>query len=320
MVIHFNKKLKSIVAVFVTFSIVIACIGISAGCSSKKNENNDTTATTTVAQVTTTSTTTTTAKPKDPYAGYKLIAFTFDDGPYSKVDKRLIKVFEKYNGKATFFVVGNRISTYKDTTKKLVEMGCEIGNHSYSHKYLNKTSEAEMKSEVLKCNEEIKKVLGVKAELMRPTGGFVTDKMKKDIQMPLILWSVDTNDWKKSHRSDYKKSVSAIQNNVQDGSIILMHDLYETSADTVEEIVPKLYKQGYRFVTVSELMKYRKINMKNGIEYMHAYKTDGVQKTTTKAATTTAKTTNAATVDNTAAATTAAKTSKAITKSTAKSK
>ena len=198
-----------------------------------------------------------------------MVALTFDDGPYSPATNRILDVLEKYNGKATFFVVGDRVSTYSDCIKREFSLGCEIGNHTYSHTILTSAGASEIKSQLSKASKEVKKITGVAPTLMRPPGGAFNSTVKQNADYPMIIWSVDTLDWKTRSASS---TVSAIKNNVKDGSIVLMHDLYVPTAEAVEEFVPWLVKKGYQLVTVSELMSARGVTMKNGEPYYNGYK------------------------------------------------
>ncbi len=198
-----------------------------------------------------------------------MVALTFDDGPYSPATNRILDVLEKYNGKATFFVVGDRVSTYSDCIKREFSLGCEIGNHTYSHTMLTSSSASEIRSQLSKASAEVKKVTGVAPTLMRPPGGAFNSTVKQNADYPMIIWSVDTLDWSTRNASS---TVSSIKNDVKDGSIVLMHDLYVPTAQAVEEFVPWLVNKGYQLVTVSELMSARGVTMKNGEPYYNGYK------------------------------------------------
>lgn len=177
-----------------------------------------------------------------------MVALTYDDGP-SPNTATILNTLKKYKGVATFFVVGNRVSSYKKTLKKVYSMGCEIGNHTYSHKILTSASSAVIKSQIKKTNNAIKKITGSKAVIMRPPGGSHNATVRKSVGAPLILWSIDTRDWE--HRNS-SRTISSVIGHVKDGSIVLMHDLYAPTATASKTIIPKLAKK-YQLVTVSEL-------------------------------------------------------------------
>ena len=183
----------------------------------------------------------------------KMVALTYDDGP-SIYTPRVLKTLKENNAVATFFVVGNRVPTYSDTVKKAHDMGCEIGNHTYEHKSLPNLSETEVKRQISKTNKEVKKAIGEKPVIMRPTGGATNTNIKKWVGMPSIIWSVDTLDWKTRNAYSTRR---AVLNRVKDGDIVLMHDLYSATATASETIIPELVRRGYQLVTVSELAECR---------------------------------------------------------------
>ena len=187
-----------------------------------------------------------------------------DDGPYSPVTSKLLDKLESIDGRATFFVVGNRLN---DSTGSLLarasSLGCEIGSHSYTHTvYFNNCTDAQMENELAKTQALIRKYTGADALCMRPPGGSITESRKKSCGYAVIIWSVDSIDWKLKGRqteSQRQENVDAIVNNVlstvRDGDIILMHDLYENTLEAFCRIADTLKAQGYEFVTVSELLE-----------------------------------------------------------------
>ena len=183
----------------------------------------------------------------------RMVALTYDDGP-SIYTPRILKTLKENNSVATFFVVGNRVPMYSDTVKKAYDMGCEIGNHTYEHKSLPNLSETEVKRQISKTNKEVKKAIGEKPVIMRPTGGATNTNIKKWVGMPSIIWSVDTLDWKTRNADSTRR---AVLNRVKDGDIVLMHDLYSATATASETIIPELVRRGYQLVTVSELAECR---------------------------------------------------------------
>ncbi len=180
----------------------------------------------------------------------KMVALTFDDGPSINTDK-VLDTLEKFGCKATFFVVGSRVSQYSSQLKRAYDMGCEIGSHTYNHKYLTSLSPEDMQAEIDKTDDAVAQVTGQKTSCIRPPGGFYNDEVKSRIKCPIVMWSIDTQDWK----SRNAQSVAQIATSgIQDGDIILMHDLYSSTASAVETIVPALLSQGFQIVTVRELL------------------------------------------------------------------
>ena len=192
----------------------------------------------------------------------KMVAVTYDDGP-SQYTGTILDVLEQNDAVATFFVVGSRVSDYASTAKREISLGCEIGNHTYDHVNLTKKSTSEIKSQVSKTNDAVKKAAGVTPVILRPPGGNFNNTVKSTVGMPLIYWSIDTRDWE--HRNA-QTTINNVLNNVRDGDIILMHDLYSSTADAAKTIIPTLINRGYQLVTVSELAECRG-GMKNGIVY-----------------------------------------------------
>lgn len=193
----------------------------------------------------------------------KMVALTFDDGPGSYTDE-IVDCLKEYGGHATFFVVGNRVSTYADELKYAYDNGNEIGNHTYSHPTLTSLSVSSIKSQVSKTDAAIKKVTGATTTLMRAPGGATNSTVRGAISKPFIYWSIDTLDWK--HRNS-TTTVNTVMNNVKDGDIVLMHDIHSPTKTAALQLIPKLVKAGYQLVTVSDLAKYRGYTMQNGTTY-----------------------------------------------------
>lgn len=194
-----------------------------------------------------------------------MVALTYDDGPSANTPK-ILDVLEKYDAKATFFVVGDRVdesSKYQSYVKRAYEMGCQIGNHTYEHKTLTSLSESQIKSQISKCDQAIKNAAGITPSIMRPPGGSRNSTVDLAVGKPLILWSIDTRDWETRSSS---KTISSVLDNVKDGDIVLMHDLYSSTAEASETIIPALIKKGYQLVTVEELAEKRG-GMKAGHRY-----------------------------------------------------
>lgn len=196
----------------------------------------------------------------------RMIALTFDDGPNYNTSK-IIDVLNKYDIKATFFVLGNRAINNKDILRKMVDSGMEIGNHTYNHLLLTKYDENKIRSEIEDTSEVIYNATKKRPKLLRPSYGSVNNKIKKVANMPIIIWDIDTLDWK-YHNS--KRITSRVVNKVRDGDIILMHDIYSASLNALSNIIPILQDNGYEFVTIDELFYYKGISLENGKVYGYA--------------------------------------------------
>lgn len=187
-------------------------------------------------------------------SGKPMVAITFDDGPGPYTDK-ILDCLEKYNAKATFFVVGNRLGNYSKQLKREAELGMEIGCHTWSHPQLTKLGSSTISNEIFNTNNKVKEITGVYPTILRPPYGSYNDTVKSVAKCPIIMWSVDTLDWKtKNANSTY----NAVMNNVKDGDIILMHDIHSATADAAVRLIPALIDAGYQLVTVSELGEYKK--------------------------------------------------------------
>ncbi|SMF79725.1 Peptidoglycan/xylan/chitin deacetylase, PgdA/CDA1 family [Paenibacillus uliginis N3/975] len=182
--------------------------------------------------------------------GGKRVALTFDDGPHPKNTLKILDLLEKYDAKATFFMLGNRVDFYPEIVKEVADQGHELGNHTWNHKDLTTLSKAEGIKEVERTNQAIKSAAGRESTAFRPPYGAVNKQVQSAISSPTVFWTIDTLDWK-SHNP--AAILNIVQENVRDGSIILMHDIHATTSEAVESILKYLKKEGYEFVSVSEL-------------------------------------------------------------------
>lgn len=192
----------------------------------------------------------------DPYK--PMVALTYDDGPYPKVSNRILNCLSKHDSVATFFMLGENVKRYPKVVKRKAQLGMEIGSHTWSHPNLFELKKKEVKKEINKTNNALINACGQSATVFRPPYGNIDEKILKWVDMPAVLWSVDTLDWK----SRKAKSVVSVvkkehKKNGLDGKVILMHSLYPSTAKATEILVPWLKKQGYQLVTVSELLEYK---------------------------------------------------------------
>lgn len=195
--------------------------------------------------------------------GQKMVALTFDDGP-GRYTEDIVNCLRKNNGKATFFVLGCNVDSYKSAVKAADELGCEIANHSYDHSNLTKLSEKEIREQIICTDNKVRNVTGKAPSLVRTPGGAVSDTVKKNVGKPIVLWSIDTLDWKTRDRD---KTVKAVMDHVKDGDIVLMHDIHKPTKEAACILIPKLRQQGYQLVTVSEMAKYRGYTLNKGEIY-----------------------------------------------------
>ena len=186
-------------------------------------------------------------------ASKPMIALTFDDGPLTvEVSEKILDTLEKYNARATFFMVGNLTENRAANLKRKVQLHCEIGNHTWNHEHYGKNVTAQ---DISKASDAIEKACGQRPTAFRSPGGNTTETIRNECKkenMALYYWSLDTEDWKYRNADHVYK---AVMNNVQDGDIILMHEIYPSTAEAVERMVPELVKKGYQLVTCEELIK-----------------------------------------------------------------
>ncbi len=197
-----------------------------------------------------------------------MVALTFDDGPLEGSTERILSVLEKNNAKGTFFVVGSNVMKNPDIIRKMHKIGCQIGNHSFSHADLSTLTTDGVASQIGRTSNAVRNITGEYTDIIRPPYGTKDKSALAKTEEPFILWSIDTYDW--LHK-DTDRVIKEVLENASDGDIILMHDIYETTADAVEKIVPGLIKKGFRLVTVEEMYKYKNVpleahNIYNGIK------------------------------------------------------
>ncbi len=192
-----------------------------------------------------------------PQSG-KMIALTFDDGPHPRYTEQILDILKKHDARATFFVIGENIEYYdKGILKRIIDGGHEIGNHTFNHGHTKQMSEQDFLADVNACHQLVKERYGYEMNIFRPPEGYIDNKVKKaaeELGYSIILWSIDTRDWEHTASSAI---VGNIERHAGNGDIILMHDYVSgksTTLDSLDKIIPKLKAEGYKFVTVSELI------------------------------------------------------------------
>ncbi|MBR1759132.1 MAG: polysaccharide deacetylase family protein [Lachnospiraceae bacterium] len=212
-----------------------------------------------VEETTTEETTTKGAKEKNIDPNKWMVALTFDDGPYTdgRTDK-IVDVCEANPGTAvTFFHLGDRMKTHVELVQREEAVGCEVGAHSMSHKRLTELSLADLQKDFENQQAVFQEILGHDITVYRPPYGRFDDNVKTYVKAPLIIWTVDTLDWKYDNT---QKLIDTIQKEAEngglDGKVVLMHETKQSTADAMETIIPWLVEQGYQVVTVSDLAEY----------------------------------------------------------------
>jgi len=186
------------------------------------------------------------------------IAITFDDGPHPRLTNKILDVLDKYDIKATFFVIGVNVDNYPKPLIRAIKDGHEIGNHTNSHCILKSMEMKKIEDEINLCKRKIFDLTGYNVSILRPPCGLYDQSLvslAKKNNDKIILWNIDTHDW--AHMSS-KDIVNNVVNNVTGGDIILFHDYISGEGNTVEaleKLIPILKNKGYEFVTVSELLQ-----------------------------------------------------------------
>ena len=201
-----------------------------------------------------------------PYKDKKLIAITFDDGPGYKTTNRLLDGLKERDARVTFFTLGTRVKQYGDIVKRAYSEGHQIGSHTYNHLNLKLLSDREIINEVMNTDLLIEDLIGEKPTLLRPPYGNVNDNIKSLANKHIILWNVDTLDWK-YHDSDVV--ANNIVKNAHDGAIVLLHDIYNTSVDGALKAIDILKEQGYAFVTIEEMCELKGIELDYTTSYFN---------------------------------------------------
>lgn len=194
----------------------------------------------------------------------KLIALTFDDGPSSKTTPRLLQILAAKGVKATFFVVGTQARQNPGILKQEVAAGHEVGSHTMNHANLVKLGVGDINWQTSQMDALFQEYLGTTPKIMRPPYGSVNATVRQTVPQPMILWTIDPEDWKyRNAQAVHSKVVGA----AFDGAIVLMHDIHSTTVDAVAAIIDDLRARGYEFLTVSELAAARGVVLQPGVAY-----------------------------------------------------
>lgn len=187
----------------------------------------------------------------------KWIALTFDDGPHPTHTPEILDLLSEYGIHATFFVVGSNVELCPEITRRTLDEGHELGNHTYSHANLTRKTERQREDEIERTEVVLDELYSYETTLLRPPGGCINPTVTKNLASlgcTVVLWSVDPRDWAHT-KTD--KIVENVRCNVRPGDILLFHDYISGETHTVEALrilIPELLRDGYRFVTVSELL------------------------------------------------------------------
>lgn len=190
-------------------------------------------------------------KAQDGAVEKKKIALTFDDGPDAEYTPMLLDGLAERGVKVTFFVIGRQAQENPELMQRIVDEGHLIGNHTYSHVDIRNMTETAAKEEIKKANNVIAQFTGEEPSFMRPPFGSGSNKLEKELEMIQVLWTIDTMDWSCKNEA---KICSTVYKEVEENSIILMHDEYPATVRAALSIIDQLHKEGYEFVTVDEII------------------------------------------------------------------
>jgi peptidoglycan/xylan/chitin deacetylase (PgdA/CDA1 family) len=197
-----------------------------------------------------------------------LVALTFDDGPRRSTTTQLLDGLAQRGVKATFFLIGEQIPGSEDLVERMEEEGHQVGIHTYDHVRLTALNDADFAAQVDRTRALLKDLVGREDFPLRPPYGAVDAGVESRAGAPLILWSVDPEDWKDKNTD---RIVSHVVQNAKDGDVILLHDIYATSVEAALQIVDALHQKGFLFVTVDELARQRHVELTAGTVYRCFY-------------------------------------------------
>ena len=194
----------------------------------------------------------------------KEIAITFDDGPKRGTTDELLDGLKERNVSATFFLIGMQVGGLEDLVQRMAAEGHQIGNHTFSHVNLNTLNAYKQNEEITMCSQNIRQCINRERICVRPPYGEVNECLRAWISAPLILWSVDTNDWTGKTADEI---ADYIVSEAKAGDIILLHDIYENSVQGALMAIDRMQAQGYVFVTVEKMFEDHGIALENGKIY-----------------------------------------------------
>ena len=197
-----------------------------------------------------------------------LVALTFDDGPRRSTTETLLDGLAQRGAHATFFLVGEMIPGNEDLVERMEQEGHQIGTHSYDHVYLTGLNARDFSRQVDRTESLLTEILGHGGFFLRPPYGKIDAAVEKRSDSPLILWSVDPEDWDDKNTDRIVEHITA---NARDGDVILLHDIYPTSVEAALRVVDTLHQKGFLFVTVEELACQRHVELTPGQTYRSFY-------------------------------------------------
>lgn len=187
--------------------------------------------------------------------GRPALALTFDDGPHPRHTPRLLDMLREHGAKATFFLIGQRVATWPELAARIVEEGHELGNHTWSHPFLNRRSDASVLREIDRTSNAIYRATGKAPVTFRPPYGAFTPRQQQMLHaergLPTIMWSVDPLDWRRPGSSVV---ANRILRRAAPGAIVLAHDIHGSTVRAVPTVLDGLGQRGLETVTMSDLL------------------------------------------------------------------
>jgi len=202
--------------------------------------------------------------------GERLIALTFDDGP-AQYTTRILDALEEHGGAATFFVLGYRVENNRSILERMVALGSEVGGHSWNHQDFSRLTEDEIAWQIRTSSEAIAPFVRGTVGIYRPPYGrtnALVRQVSERLGYAIVNWTVDPRDWE-NRDADY--IYNHIMSTVQSGDIVLMHDIYASTAEAAARVIPRLIEEGYRLVTISELLEHQHGEVLPGVIYGRSY-------------------------------------------------
>lgn len=193
-----------------------------------------------------------------------LVALTFDDGPSSANTPRLLDILYEKDAPATFFMLGKMARANPDLVRRAEKEGNIVASHTMYHQNLVHISANAAKDDITESKAVFNDILSHEPTLTRPPYGNINGTVRDNVGTPMILWSVDTLDWQNKNTDEI---LAVIKEQIHDGAIILMHDIYDTTVDAIPVVINELRKEGYDFVTVPELAKIRGVDLQPSTTY-----------------------------------------------------
>lgn len=199
------------------------------------------------------------------YTGKKLVALSFDDGPYLETTPRLLDILKEKQVAATFFMLGGRVDAVPEVAQRAEKEGHEVESHSLQHANLAWYGAEALVGDMNATGEIFNRVLGHGPKYLRPPYGAISQLMREQVELPLMLWSVDTRDWESKDAGAVRERV---RQDVFDGAVVLMHDIYDSTVDAVPGVIDDLRADGYELVTIEKMVELRqKEPLERGVAY-----------------------------------------------------